>query len=548
MAPRFLAALVSLLVFTQPAQAQQLARQTLAYEASYRPEARNFLAPSMVPLKFDGQFAIWYLLGEPVVNCTGRWLNSDQLSVKTPGGDTIVAQAGDAEAYNLMLVAQAGAPDADSRPMGERGGHVAAFCDAGVVAQNGDDGFNVAGSPNWDRFLCRLNAKFRIVDGGDGRVDREAEDDCQAIGGSWYSAEEAKGLIRGGLTFEDVRVKSVEVNAGEAIKRHEKALWRDTSFAHKAAKATALGERMGPASPGGAAAAQMVSAMRIKKGGQAPSPSLLQDFDHQLADLQAELQDPAAFAADWRPKDEALVRGQLARVRAIEPALLAAEDRLARYRVRLEREAKDAPRAAPDAMEKYLTRDLEVFGDHSVCGFRRPGGRVVVGPPTTGNSGCPQEEGRFGLYPRLVSRGPNGESLPSYHSSLSVYDNDGRAIISNMIIRADWSEGLYITPIVSQKNELYLDIQGRNLSFLYYIVLSKIIIPASNGYIHDRPVIRNGREAIVHQVADDSCPWTGASDLYSRGYIFRYFYTDTNRVEDDSCIRPGKDPDNTKRN
>ncbi|MAK83633.1 hypothetical protein [Phenylobacterium sp.] len=340
---RFLVALVSLLVFTQPARAQQLARQTLEYDASYSPEARGFLAPTLVPLKFDGQFAIWYLLGEPVVNCTGRWLNSDQVSVKTPGGDTIVAQAGDAEAYNLMLVAQAGAPDADSRPMGERGGHIAAFCDAGVVAQNGDDGFNVAGSPNWDRFLCRLNAKFRIVDGGDGRVDREAEDDCQAIGGSWYSAEEAKGLIRAGLTFEDVRVKSVEVNVGEAIKRHEKALWRDTSFAHKAAKATALGERMGPASPRGAAAAQMVSAMRAQKAGQAPSPSLLQEFDRQLAELLAGLPDPAAFTADWRSKDEALVRGQLARVRAIEPALLAAEDRLARYRVRLDREARDAP-------------------------------------------------------------------------------------------------------------------------------------------------------------------------------------------------------------
>lgn len=322
--------------FAAAATAQNLRTVNMRYEASYNPPAKDYLAASLIPLKFDGRFEVRYLLGEPVVNCTARWQNNHQLSVNTPGGDVIIAQPGDVEVYNLMLVAQLWDPARDKKRYGDKGGHIAAFCDAGIVAQNDSNGFNVAGSPNWDKFLCNLPSKFTPSLPSAFAAEKKQGDLCEEAGGTWFSAEAAKKIARESLKFEDVTIKSLEVNTGDAIRRYEKAQWRDKSFAYKESKAIAIGQRLKQKSPGSTVAGTQVSQMRLKKAGRPATPNLLKDYDSTLSSLQNMLQDGAAFAAQWREKDEQLVREQLVHIRAIEPNIMREEAKLTEYRKLLE--------------------------------------------------------------------------------------------------------------------------------------------------------------------------------------------------------------------
>lgn len=529
------------------ANAQQLSRTSLPYETYYTPEARNYLAPSLIPLKFDGRFEVWYLLGEPVINCTARWTNNHQLSVNTPGGDTIIAQPGDAEIYNLMLVAQLWDPERDKKNYGDKGGHIAAFCDAGIVAQSGQNGFNVAGSPNWDKFLCNLPSKFSKRSASPFAAEIKQGDLCEEAGGTWFSAEAAKKMARAGLKFEDVTIKSLEVNAGDAIRRHEKAQWRDKSFAYKESKANAIGQRLKQKDPFSTVAGTQVSQMRQKKGANPATPALLKDYDSTLSSLQNMLQDSGAFTAEWREKDEQLVREQLVHIRAIEPNILREEAKLTEYRAALERKAQNEPDGPKDPFAAYRTATLVPFTENGKCGFKRPNGSVAIPAHyvvAINNRG--QECGRpirdnVALYPLLKV-----DSLRDSSSLLSIFDNEGNAVLRDVNLRHYYYETLHIRHLTPYDEDILLKIPNDyNSELLFSLKHKRIVAGPNSGGIWGRLWLRNGRTAIAFLKDDDSCRrFRSETRIYSQRV--RYFYPDSNRFEEDTCIDPNDDPASTK--
>ena len=291
-----------------------------SYETTYFPKAdesgdrMEFVSASGIAL--DGKFSVWYLLGEPVINCTARWTNAGRESmVIDPLGDgaRIIepAQEGEIEIYNLLLAASG--PDPRDAKYGFGSAKtIAVLCDAGIVAQNGRDGFNVAGSPSWDKFLCALpdaGVRFQGANAGN-------KDHCLAMNGKWLSAAEAKAVAMSSLNLDEVVALKAGINGAAIVKRAEKRQWREKSAAFKQERTAA-----------------MLGGMRVRDGetpldlierrSQAdrrlpklpkkdPSAEQLAAYEAAWREVTADLADvDKTFTDEWRAKEKVLVGEQL---------------------------------------------------------------------------------------------------------------------------------------------------------------------------------------------------------------------------------------------
>lgn len=173
---------------------------------------------------FEGRLTVSLLLGEPVVNCVTR-LNSIRDGKMLPSeGYPLYMDDEDVEVYNLHLVAQVRDPQVNYGTRTVFGiTFFAVFCDAGIVGNGRRSGFNVAGSPNWDNFICGLptyyKAPFR------GAVQADGKDKCLALGGKWLDAKTAKKLITDGLQFNEVSIYGFQNNVSGYVRKYEKHRW-----------------------------------------------------------------------------------------------------------------------------------------------------------------------------------------------------------------------------------------------------------------------------------------------------------------------------------
>jgi hypothetical protein len=388
--------LAAFIALPATAQTPRSAKESFDIQHKMQDTYDTRIIPNM-GLKLSGMFSVWYLLGEPVINCTARWHNPTVLQVIMDDGSRVLSEPGETEMWNLMLMAQFPNTDKKARRLTNGGGaHLSIFCDAGVVAQSGHDGFNVAGSPAWDKFICATPNK--VDPRYNAQVDRKAKDSCAAIGGDWLPAAEAKKVAIKGVKVNEVSVLSVELSAGGTQRRAEKMLWRKKSFENKYAKAQDLKARLSKKGLNkGIAAAQRIYTTTSGTG-RYPTAAQLDEMNSLLDALRADLQgDVADFSADWRDRDQALVSAQLERVAKVDRNLRQRDAELAAYRARLTELAKNAPEGPQNPLEDYIVAEhtLEPFFKpySSNQGLKNKSGRVVVEPkkgrykPLIGKSG-----------------------------------------------------------------------------------------------------------------------------------------------------------------
>jgi len=352
------------------ADAAALRASTLNYQASTVPTGEFH---SLGTLQFEGRWRTGFLLNEPVVNCTARWINTEGLSLTMADGTSAQVEAGEAEVYGLLLMARMYRADAARTGIREA---IVAFCDAGVVAQNGRDGFNVAGSPNWDRFLCKHRRKAHMATTL--LAATQVDDVCAALGGQWMSAAAAREVAATGINFSEVQVLKVDINASETIRRVEKLKWRRTSMARKHQKAQTLAQRIQSKLGLDVDAERMVG--RIGTYREAPTADQLDEAERLLAKLQALLADDGALAKTWREDDKKLVAGQLERIRGVDQRLREADQHLAEYRQQLEHAAQSAPievdPLARFRSERRLGDRIEYAENGNQCHLRADRGAV----------------------------------------------------------------------------------------------------------------------------------------------------------------------------
>ena len=392
---RFWAAILMAAILTSAAHAQ--APKSISQEFSIRHKMQDTYDTRIQPhsgLELSGKFKVWYLLGEPVINCTARWTNPGVLQVVMDDGTRVLSEPGEEEMWNLMLMAQFPNPDKSARRLQNGGGaHLSLLCDAGVVAQNGRNGFNVAGSPAWDKFICATPNK--VDTRYNARINRQEKDVCASIGGDWLSSADAKKVAIAGIKIDEVMVHGVELSAGETLRRAEKMLWRQKSFAYKRTKAQDLQTRLAKKGVNkGIEAARRINTATAGVGTY-PTAAMLEGLERVVETLRAELADDS-FAADWRDRDRELVSAQLTRVAEIDRTLREREVALDRYRQQLENLAKDAPTGPANPLEDYIVAEhsLIVFTEpyKSGQGLKTRSGRIVaqvgaIYTPVVGESG-----------------------------------------------------------------------------------------------------------------------------------------------------------------
>lgn len=360
-------------------------------------------------LNLSGMFSVWYLLGEAAVNCTARWENPGVLQVILDDGTRILSEPGEEEMWNLMLMAQFPNPDKNARRLTNGGGaHLSIFCDAGVVAQGGRNGFNVAGSPNWDKFICATPKK--VDPRYNAQVNREAKDQCAAIGGDWLSPAEAKKVAVAGVKVDEISVLSVELSAGDTLRRAEKMLWRKKSFDRKYAKAQDLQARLAKKGLNKGIDAARRIYNTTSGTGKYPTTAHLDEMERMLDALRAELRDDVAdFNDDWRGRDRELVAAQLERVAGIDRTLREREAELVTYRNILTEMAKDAPEGPTNPLEEYIVTE------HTLTTFTKP---------YSGNHGLKNKSGHVVLEPKQGRYKPlEGKSGTKYDFYIGDMDN-----------------------------------------------------------------------------------------------------------------------------
>lgn len=355
------------------------ARRHWSWSASAEPGAG--LAGSR--LAFDGRFSVWPLLGEPVVNCTARLgpLAGVQVAMGEGGERGFVPVAeGELEVYGLVVAAMMDEPGAPTWN-GRGSSKLVVFCDAGVVAQAGRGGFNVAGSPAWDKLFCVAQ---EVAVRSPGRRE-QAPDACAAIDGRWLPADEARAAFRAGLDFQDFAIHALQVNSSATVKRVEKARWREQSAAHLRRRAGVLFDRLRDGTAQGSE--RVIEAMR--QLGQLPDPPTaesLKAFVRTLAQLESRWPDGPASREAAEQEARELVARQLERMEAIDRELRQRDADLARYRRELETLAANAP-APPDPLEDALSMEIRGFEEGGLHGLRLRDGGVLVPPTWAGTCG-----------------------------------------------------------------------------------------------------------------------------------------------------------------
>ncbi|MEQ8177125.1 MAG: hypothetical protein RIC52_04085 [Amphiplicatus sp.] len=339
---RIILVLIMLLAAGQAAAARKTISKS--YEATWHPPEQHDVEAFQYTgaMRFDGKFKIWYLLGEPVVNCTARWNNPEQGTTAVPVGDRRVLEApqkGEVEVYNLVLAATASDPRGGKYGAGS-GRQLAVLCDAGVVAQSGRNGFNVAGSPDWDKFICALPGLST------GRIYTQG-DLCEQMRGEWLDAANAKAIAAEGIDHKTMtfNVISAEVSGAAVLKRVEKRAWREKSAAFKRQRTAALLDRIASRSSGFEAANRQISLLNsLPYLPETPSSEELDAYEVAYQSALARLESDESHADEWREKERALVREQLEKVRAAEKRVAAEERAVADYRRDLEKRLEDLER------------------------------------------------------------------------------------------------------------------------------------------------------------------------------------------------------------
>ena len=372
---------------------------------------------------FKGRWHFSTLLGEPVVNCTASLVGEPRLLVRTSeaaSADWVAADPGEVEFYNLMLVGMIDAPGAPTW-QGRSSLKWAVFCDAGIVAQYGRRGFNVAGSPNWDRLFCETH---NVGTGLGTPYDaREAgKDACAERGGQWVPAARAREAVRNGVDFRDFSVLNVAANASPVIRRVEKEDWRRRSADFKRERAGELRDRVSDGSIDGVYRGIDIqrSLPPLPRPPATPSAEQLAAYERALQALEEKYGDPA-HRSRWREREKALLAAQLERLAGVEPRVQRADAALARYREALERAATTAPEAA-DPLADAMEMDIETFQENGLYGVRDPDGTVLT-PPT---------------YARTCGR---------HKGLLCVRDAEGRSSVVDAfgtVLLADRSESIRI--------------------------------------------------------------------------------------------------------
>ena len=324
---------------------------------------QNTYDPRLQPysgLELSGTFNVWYLLGEAAVNCTARWENPGVLQVIMEDGTRVLSEPGEEDMWNLMLMAQFPNPDKKAKRFTNGGGaHLSIFCDAGIVAQNGNNGFNVAGSPNWDKFICATPKKVDPRYTFD--VNREATDSCGAIGGDWLSPAEAKQVAIAGVKVDDISVLSVELSASETLRRAEKIRWRKTSHTFKQSRASSLLSRLRTKNQQQALGfAQRQYDLNTKANN--PGPQDLKNYDAFIKALENALAENGP-TTEWREKQRSLVSAQLERVEKVDRSLRVRDAELVGYHDRLANLKASEPEGPKNPLAEYIveTHSLEPY-------------------------------------------------------------------------------------------------------------------------------------------------------------------------------------------
>ena len=561
---------------------------TTAYETSWSPPDRRHDAEAvawfMSGMKFEGEFKIWYLLGEPVVNCTARWTNSTGGFVSLRADDGVMTETagdGEVEVYNLILTAAWPDPRDTSYGVGSAR-TIAVPCDAGVVAQNGRSGFNVAGSPSWDKFICAL------PDAGV-RLKQPDDDVCRAMGGKWLDAASArevarKGLImsnRGGRALgpaerahDDVSVSVLkgDVSGMAVMKRVEKRLWREKSAAFKLERSKAYFADFPPRAGEGAAerTTRRNDAMRRMPllPSDNPSTDQLQAYEEAWQAVISERGYGAKLEKDWRNKEKALVGAQLKRLKQRDAAAAREEKQILSAFTELQARKKNEPKQI-DPMAEYRTdTPLMAFQEGERCGLKRSDGSIAIsGNYHRSHGGCPaQAVSGFDIYKAVFRRSHrallNGGSLAndqncSYDGCTIYYDRDGSILYKmGKVINPDteeyrsnsdfayglitWSkhDKVYVYSLLSKKHlvdsstEIFpnIDIYGPSYARSYV-------------YVNSTVLLRNGLPALAikhdNEYADKGC---GRYDSSYFKPAYAYFYIDSEQIEEVGvCTNPVED-------
>ncbi len=535
----------------------------LSWETSYMPsdgdagKGMDYASASAIYL--DGKFSVWYLLGEPVINCTARWKNPDQASMEIdPLGDgsRLIERAQESEikVYNLLLAASG--PDPRDTKYGFGSSKtIAALCDAGVVAQNGRGGFNVAGSPSWDKFLCALpDAGVRFQG-----PDSANKDACLAMNGKWLGAAEAKQIALGGLKLSDVTALKASLNGVAVMKRAEKRAWREKSAAFKRARTAAYFADF-PAREGEGTAGwtgRKNDAMRRLPllPEKNPSAEQLKTYEAAWRALITENPPENAFPKEWRKREKTLVGGQLQRIKALDKAAAKEDARLFSYITALDRKKENEP-VEPDPMAEYRTATpLTPYsygeGRNRVCGLKRPDGSVVLEYTDSDFSleRCPgQFVKAFDIYAG-IRRQENDYSK----TITTFYDRSGAILHTSpheVAFPAERDQRLEHGFIVTcggsrSRPQVFSLMSKQTLIDVRTQLFSKAsgwhdVYPSSAVYS------RNGRPAMVFYMTNDVNRDNGCGyGPNNRAYL--YLYLDTQTLGDgELCTDPDQDPLNER--
>jgi Zn-finger nucleic acid-binding protein len=387
-----IAALLALLTLTLPSLAAPGTGAKKAFEISHQMvDVRDVRLQPYASLKLRGNFHIRYLMGEPVVGCAALWLNPGVSQVETEGGNRVLAEAGEEELYNLMLVAQFPNPLKGATRFTNGGGaFLSTFCDAGVVAQNGKSGFNVSGSPNWDQFLCAT--PFRVDTSRMNAINRQERDLCASVRGTWLTREEARKVAAGNIEITDVQVHGFELNNSDTVRRAEKMAWRKTSFARTKTKFKGVMTRLYDTLPqsswvrftGLGAEAQALERRVVGS----PSATDVKAYDTLLDRALAELEaaragEREAMQESWQAEDREMIGKQLTRVRGVDETLSRMDSAMARYEADLHEAAKDAPQLPEpkervDPMAKYAVAEHKYSINHAGKWLTHKSGGLAV--------------------------------------------------------------------------------------------------------------------------------------------------------------------------
>ncbi len=561
-----LIAFCTALALLSAAAADGLTRKSWNYEAGYSPEDADDLSfySLMDSLQFEGRFQAWFLLGEPVVNCTARWVNAQNamnLDVNAGADDRKFLarpQAGEIEVYNVVVVAQA--PDPRDATFGRGSAkYIAAICDAGIVAQNGRDGFNVAGSPSWNEFLCAMPSVYSGV--FDENRDISAKDRCRAMGGAWVSETDAKKIAREGLKFDRFEILSAEVTGAAVIRRIEKQAWREDSAAFKRRRTEAFSARLQDGTLEGVNRQIGFVQSLPPLPQENPSTEQLKAYeDAYQAAIEASGADDAGFKEEWRAKERALVEKQLDHMRNKAADVGKQEGALARYRADLEKRAENAPEDA-DPMKEYRTASLIPYKDGYYCGLKRPDGSIAVQATYIDGSfeingdyyrcgmklwanGSPRIE--FGAYvmmkPHKKQYYHNGEQYSKNRYLVDLWNDDGRPIVQGVF--ADYA---LILPRFEEFGLIvFRDPYGYDQELtLYSLPLQRVLLyehAASVGYVLQfySLVEHEGRAAVI--VRQSSGDWRCRNGEMSGGKG-RYFFLDTEQYSGEACFPEKAVPD-----